>query len=195
MPLIHLDEPKHSVKISIERVKQILKLKPQVIVFEWPQESKLETYNEFLPLHKPKKKLAALKVNLCKLAKEYPHLIGTIKIFEAIEKLWNKNKQVLLFSMDGPVELTSIKVPRGNVNTIWNYLRERFMAKALGKIENKYSRAKIIVLCHNYHWKNLKFLLQKPIKSDIRNYYFRNRDVKPFLTNKIIRKYWNKFKV
>ncbi|HKZ49384.1 MAG TPA: hypothetical protein VJ110_00025 [Candidatus Nanoarchaeia archaeon] len=185
MPLIHLDEPKHSVKVSTRHAKQILKLEPYAIVFEWPREFKFDK----------SKKWAALKVNLRKHAKEYPHLIGAIKIFEAIEKLRKKSKRVLLFSMDGPVELTSIKGTGGEVNAIWNYLRERFMAKTLSKIKSKYPRAKLVVLCHNYHWKNLKFLLRKPAKSDIRNYYFQNRDVKPFLTNKIIKKYWNKFKV
>lgn len=204
MVLIHLDEPKHTVKISIKKAKEVLKLKPDIVIFEYPQRSEPGTfYNQFSPKDKPKNKFKKLKQNLRKSVRKYPWVIGDIKIFEAIEKLWDKNRQILLFNMDGPAELTSlcdkiVKSQNRFLFDVWNYLREQYMVKTIRQVRNKFPHAKIVVLCHNSHWKNIKFLLRNLSKKEIKNYYFSKIDnyIKFDLKKyKVIQKYWNKLKI
>lgn len=176
--LIHLDEPKHTARISIRKAGQILKLKPDVILFEYPQ--------EFKPTIK----------KLRESVKRYPWLIGDIKIFEAIEKLRSQDRKVLLFNIDGPVELTSAGEGTKDLeNMVWNFLREQYMIKVIKKVKSRFPRAKIVVLCHNFHWKNIKFLLQKSSKKEIKKHYNFLGFSKINLKNKVLRKYWNRLGV
>lgn len=175
--LIHFNEPEHTAKLSIRKAKQILKLKPNIILFEYVQ--------EFKPTIE---KLRAA-------TKKYRWLIGDIKIFEAIEKLRNQGRRVLIFNIDGPSELTSAGVgTKGMENMVWNFLREQYMIRVVRKVKSRFPRAKILVLCHNYHWKNIRFLLRKPSKKEIRKHYYFLGFSKFNLKNKILRKYWDKFK-
>jgi|SRR3989338_1031884 len=180
MPLIHLDEPKHSAENCEKQAKQILKIKPDVILFEFPQESKPGSdYNRFLPKNKPYEKFNATKKGFRKISKLYPWSTGEIAILEAIETLWKQGHQVLLFNMDGPQEITRLcdqtdfnKTPL--LFEIINYFREQHMIRTIKKIQRRYPSKKIIVLCSNWHWKRLQFLLRTRNK---------NKIIKPFLPN------------
>ncbi len=204
MTLIHLNEPKHTLRVSIKKANEILKIKPDIILFEYPQDSEPGTfYNRFLPSKKPMKRFEKLKQSLRKSARKYPWLIGDVKIFEAIEKLWCKNKQVLLFNMDGHSELTAlcdrIVMSRNRLLfDVWNYLREQHMIKTIRKVRNEFPRSKIVIICHNSHWRNIEFLLRNPSKKEINDYYFSRIDeyIKFDLKKyKILQKYWNKLKI
>ncbi|MBU3958078.1 MAG: hypothetical protein KKB25_03305 [Nanoarchaeota archaeon] len=203
MTLIHLNEPKHTVRASIKKTKEILKIKPYIILFEYPQDSEPGTfYNKFLPSKKPLKRFKRLKQNLRKHARKYPWLIGDVKIFEMIERLWRENKQVLLFNMDGPSKLTALcdKIVRSRnrlLFDVWNYLREQYMIKTIRKVKNEFPRSKIVIICHDYHWKNIEFLLRNPSKKEVNKYYFSRIDeyIKFDLKKyKILQNYWNKLK-
>jgi len=204
MTLIHLNEPKHTVRASIKKAKEVLKIKPDIILFEYPQDSEPGTfYNKFLPSKKPLERFEKMKQNLRKSARKYPWLIGDVKIFEIVEMLWHKNKQVLLFNMDGPSDLTAlcdrIVASRNRLLfDIWNYLREQYMIKIIRKVKSEFPRSKIVIICHNSHWRNIQFLLRSPSKKEISDYYFSRieeyveYDLRKYKT---LQKYWNKLKI
>ena len=56
MKLIHLKEPKHSKEINLKHAKDILKIKPDIILFEYPQDKKdLSYFNKFTSSKKTNK--------------------------------------------------------------------------------------------------------------------------------------------
>lgn len=78
MKLIHVEEPEHKEEISVKKAKGILKIKPDIVLFEYPKDSEPGTfYNKFLPSKKPMKKFEKLKSNLRKSARLYPWLVET----------------------------------------------------------------------------------------------------------------------
>ncbi|MFH0987188.1 MAG: hypothetical protein V1911_04050 [Candidatus Micrarchaeota archaeon] len=182
MVLIHLDEPRHSAKISRDQAKKILKIRPDIVVFEYPQDSSPgEFFNKFSPKNKPLKKFWKIKKGFLKQVKKYPWLKGDVEVLEAIEKLWSEGRQVFLYNMDAPRKITKIcdeKEAFENrlLHDALNRIREQYMIKMINKISKKHKRKKIIVLCHDYHWKNLKFLMKKPSKRNISEHYFSNVD-------------------
>lgn len=199
--IIHIDEPKHSQKIVNNQAKAILKFKPDAILFELPKQKNfsLSYFNQFSPKKKPKQKIEKLKQNYKIASKKYPWLKSEYKIFDSIEKLWNNRKNVHLFEIDAPVELTKAgEGTKGLSNLIWNYLREKYMVENIKKIKSKYPDKTLLLFCHNFHWKNIQFLLKNPSKEKIKNYYFiKNRINKSFKEieselkkNQVLYKYW-----
>jgi len=203
MRLIHIEESEHKNEISYRKAKEILKIKPNVILFEYPihEGSSLSDFNKFEPKEKPKQEIEGWKRGLAVSSKKYPWLKAEYKIIEAIEQLWIRGKQIYLFEIDGPVELTSLKGTKSQLNNIvWNYLREKYMIENIRKMEARINKKSIVmILCHNFHWKNIQFLLKKPQKEKIWDYYFvKNgitkspRQIQHELKkqNKILYKYW-----
>jgi len=178
MALIHISESKHTVQNSLKKARAIKKLKPDIVIFEYPKDSEPGIYyNKFSPNKKPLVKFNKVKQGLTKGARKHPWLAGDVKIFEEIENLWSSGKQVLLFNMDGPRELTVLcdKIVKSQNRfhfDVWNYCREQYMIKTIKQVRAKHPKAKIIVLCHNSHWESIKFLLSNPSKQAIKKYYF-----------------------
>ena len=105
MKLIHVEEPKHDEKIAHNKAKIILKIKPDVILFEFPaQNYSLSNFNKFESKEKPKQEIEKWKRGYEISAKKYPWLKSEYKIVEAIGELWNQGKQIYLFEIDAPVE-------------------------------------------------------------------------------------------
>jgi hypothetical protein len=200
--IIHIDEPKHSQKVVSNQAKAILKFQPDAILFESPKQKNfsLSYFNQFSPEKKPKQRIEKLKQYYKTASKKYPWLKSEYKIFGAIEKLWDNGKNVSLFEIDAPVELTSVgEGTRGLLNIIWNYLREKYMVENIKKIKSKRKNKTVLIFCHNFHWKNIQFLLKNPSKNQIRNYFFTKNGINKSLKeieselkdkNKTLYKYW-----
>ena len=201
MKLIHIDEPRHSRKVIEKQAEAILKIKPDIILFELPRVGELSYFNKFKPKNKPHERIDNIKEHFSALSKYYPWFASFYKIIEAVEQLWSKGKQVYLYEIDGPVELTSAgEGKRGVQNVVWNYLREKFMLESIKRLNRRFPRKKALLFCHNFHWGNLNFLLKKPSKKEIWNHYFKiignvtpewvERELRR--KNKVLYKYWKK---
>ena len=198
MRLVHVKEPEHEEEAASKKAEKILKIKPDVILFEYPvkEDFSLSYFNKFNPEKKPKDKIKELKKGYEISSKKYPWLKTEYKIFEAIEKLWDDGKQVYLFEIDAPVELTSVENTKGLLNIVWNFLRETYMIENIKKIESRFDKDKVaLVFCHDFHWKNIQFLLKNPGKEEIWNHYFMQKSPKEIEVeleqkNKILHKFW-----
>lgn len=205
MKLVHFNEKEHSAKNLNAKAKKIINFKPNIVLLEYPKETQVffNEINRFSPLEKPKKKVERFKKSLIINSKKYPWLKADIKVIEEIEKLWNKNKQVYLFAIDGYVELTSVKLHNGLSNLVWNYLRELYMSENIKKLKQRFSKKKILIFCHNYHWKNIQYILKHYSKNKIWNYYFKKEGIASVKElenrikkrNKILYKYWKMKKI
>jgi len=170
--IIHLDEKEHTKDVHLRISKEILDITPDVILFEFPRHdnSDFDKLNIYEPLDK-------CNVLIKRIRKNNKRAQGDFNlIFDSIEKIWSKNKQVTLFNFDAPPELTSeiSNLPYGMTieNLVWNYLRERYMANFLLSYKESWVNKKVVFLCHNFHWMNVKFSLNNVSKSEIWNYYF-----------------------
>lgn len=171
--LIHLDEKEHSQEIHQIIAKEILDINPEAIIFEFPRHSK-SLFKE-LNVSKPRdksKKLLQINRERNKQAQGNFNII-----FDSIEKIWfEQNKQILLFEFDAPIDLTSeiINFEYGMTteHLVWNFLREKYMVNFLLENKDSFINKKVLVLCHNFHWANIKFLLNLPSKEKVWKYYF-----------------------
>ena len=163
-----------------------------MIIFENPKDS-------FNPNN-----LSQWKKTTNKNIKKYPWIKADLKIIESIELL-KKEKKVLLFNMDAPREITSlheliIKLQDRFYFDLWNLVREKYMLDCINKAKKKTS-GKILVFCHNSHWKNIKLLLTNK-KTNLKKLYFKNsfdkNNYKINFNNKIARilkKYYSILKI
>ncbi len=189
MKLIHIEEPEHKEEISNKKAEEILKIKPDAILFEYPvpERNSLSDFNNFSPKEKPKQRIDAWKKSYAKYSEKYHWLKSEYKIIEAIEQLWNEEKQTYLFEIDGPIGLTSIGETKDSLKglqiIVWNYIREKFMAENIRNIESFLDKKAgkegvVLIFCHDTHWKNIRFLLKNPSKNEIQKYYFSRRGIK-----------------
>jgi len=210
--LIHISEPKHTVRQSLRKAKAVLEYKPDIILFEYPMNGKTpETvFNQYSPVRKPRKRMEEWKNSFRQkeLLKVHPWLKGDIKILENIERLWREGQQVMLYTIDAPVELTSQMFWAGKDKDVWpcwviNFLREQCMIKNLNYVEKKHQskeNPKVLVFMGNWHWANIKFLRKNPSKKEMWDRYFgKFRELEPGnIENKIkekskvLFKYWRK---
>ena len=206
MKLIHVNEPKHTSKVTLRQAELISRIKPDAILFEWPasKHSTLKIYNKYKPRDKPDYRIKRWKAAMKISSKRYPWFKTFHKVITAIENLWKDGRQVYLYEIDAPAELTGIGYEKLNkyANMVWCYLREVFMVENIRTIESIFKRrkkdTKIMLLCANFHWNNIQFLLKRPSKNEIWKHYFvgcgfdspkdLTRELKD--KNKIIYKYW-----
>ena len=179
MRLVHVEEPEHTPEGNIKKAEVIRETRPHAILFEWPTEVgfSLSEFNVFRPDEKPKKWLESVKEDYAKSSERYPWLKTRHIMIEAIEELWKEGRQVYLFEIDGPGELTAAAeadvLHRGWLNPAWNYLREVYMHHNINKIEGRMEEgATGLVICHDMHWRNIQFLRGKPSKEQIWDHYF-----------------------
>ncbi len=212
LKLIHIDEPKHTIRNSLKKARAVLKHRPGIILFEYPMRGKGPevVFNRYSPKKKPWKKWAAWKTFFGRkeLVKTHPWLKGDSRILENIEKLWKEDQQALLYLIDAPVELTSQMVWASRDRDLWpcwvtNFLREQYMIGNFDYVEKKHQEAgdlKILVFIANWHWENIKFLRRNPPKREIWERYFkqfkeltpRNIEGKIKEKNRILLKYWGR---
>ncbi len=201
MKLIHVPESEHNHGVSRKKANAILKLRPDVIFFEYPscRKNSLSTFNKFEPAGKPREKIDEWKASIRNAAEQYPWLREENRIIEAVEYLWKKGRQVYLFEIDGPENLTNIGETAGPFNIAWNYLREIYMKRNLRRGERKKPKGTGLVLCHDFHWKNIQFLMKNPNQKQIWDHYFVRNGItttpKEFENelkkeNKMLYKYW-----
>jgi len=162
--IIHFNESKHSLENSLKKASFILKQKPSAIIFENPKDS-------FNPNN-----LSRWEKTTKQHIKKYPWIKADLKIIESI-KILKKKQNVLLFNMDAPRKLTSLHEPIVKLQDrfyfdLWNLIRERYMSDCIKKAKQKI-KGKILIFCHNSHWKNLRLLLTNK-KIDIQKLYFKN---------------------
>ena len=207
MKLIHFNEPAHTKKIEIKISKQILKVKSDAILFEFPKGSfgGIEKFNKYKPKNKPKYLIENWKGNLLLSSKKINSLKGTIEIVKNIEKLWNNGHQIYLYNIDAPAELSKLGLYKrysGKLSYnlrfwIWIFLREKIMISNIKKIYKnlklKIKNPKLLVKCHNFHWRNITFLLKNPDRKKIEHYYFskfsRNEIKSVLMKEKVLRKW------
>lgn len=102
-----------------------------------------------------------------------------------IAALWKEDHQVYVYPTDGPSKLTAewLEVwnhmyPCAKKNWLWwvqIYLRERFMANHISYVIRQHQNLEkpiILVYLQRFHWQHVKFLLTKPSKREIWDYYF-----------------------
>ena len=170
---IHLDEDDHTNENCVRIARQIEEIMPEIIIFELPRQSNhpFETLNTQKPNNKSQILINIININSLQARGNY------LAIYETIKKIWfEKQHQIFLFRFDAPFELTSncLTLPEEwqIEGIVWNYLREKYMSQFIDINDDLFKDKKNIIQCHNNHWENIKFLLQKPSKELIWNHYF-----------------------
>lgn len=160
-------------KIDSRQAKAVLKHKPDIILFEYPQENKTpETiFNKYSPDKKPKKEVEKIIKMLKKAGKKYPWILSDIKVFENIQKLWSERKQVYLYFIDAPRKITSYRLdehgkspkPFPKIKKYewwWKQMseREEYMKRHLKWVLKKHKNKdlKILVFLEKFHWLHVK---------------------------------------
>jgi len=215
-PIYHQVNCREQNKVDLRQAKAVLKYKPDIIIFELPEKnnSPETVFNKYNCRQKPVVKIKLIKKNLKKSAKQFGYALSDIKVWENIEYLWQQEKNVLLYNIDGPTELRQEffevwqnMYPSAKKNWLWwvsIYLRDRIMANHLQSILKKYKFQKnpvILIFLQNFHWQHVKFLLKNPTSQEIWQYYFGKFSEINIKTishrikknNKLFYRYWKKY--
>jgi len=213
-PIYHQYDCKEDHSLDLRQAKAVLKHKPDIIILEYPNNSKTPSLllNKYSALEKPRhlveKRLKDFPKDVLKI---HPWVKADTIMWKNINTLWQENHQVLVYAVDAPSNLTGewLEIwnhvyPCAKKNWVWwvkIYLREKIMAKNFQWILDNYSVKKnpeILIFLQNFHWKHVQFLMKKPTKNEIWNYYFGNfseinrqtigRKIKDL--NEIFYKYW-----
>lgn len=189
-------------KLDLRQSQAVLRYKPDFIFLEYPGTS-------LKPIVQP------VKVSK-KIIARYPWTASDNYLWANISRLWKSGVSTRVFAIDGPPDLVTQvtqprydypyndKNPRKSTNLFWwvrIFLRELFMAKKLGKILKRYqvkNDAVCLIFLEKFHWEHVKFLLSKPAKQKVWEFYFgrfKNLDRKKITElirkeNKILFKYW-----
>jgi len=207
---------KETDELDLRQANAALEYKPDIIILEYPNNHKTPglEFNKYDALKKPKSLVKnKLKGLPNKVLKIHPWAKADQVMWQNIANLWKKDHQVLMYAVDAPSELTKewLDVWRGTYpcakkNWVWwlhIYLRERIMANNIQWILKNYKGKEnpiILIFLQSFHWDHVKFLLKKPSKKEIWDYYFdkfpevnkNNIAVKIKSLNKIFYKYWKK---
>jgi hypothetical protein len=205
-------------EIDLRQADAVIKYKPDIIVFELPQDSKepSKIFNRYSCKNKPFKKIEEIIKNLKKASKNYPYVASDIIVWENIKKLWEQGINTQIYNIDSPTKLRkefnlfkkpiSVEYPavrRDWLFWVYLYLREVYMTKNMQMILRKYSKKNLtILIClQSIHWDHTSFLLTNPSKEKIWEYYFgRFKELKPNKNienrikerSKILYNYWKK---
>ena len=186
-------------KIDLRQSRAVLKYKPDLIFLEY-------STNYLKPITRPSRISK-------EVIKKYPWTESDNFMWDNIAGLWKKKYKTLVFPVDGPHDLLidayvypcNEKQPRKTTNLFWwtrIYLRECFMTKNISKASGQYKQKQkpvILIFLQSFHWYDVKFLLSKPSKQKIWDFYFgrfkklNRRDMPAILKkeNKILFKYWS----
>ncbi len=213
-PIYFQFDCKESNELDLRQANAVIKYKPDIIILEYPNNNKTpdSQFNNYSALKKPKKLVRGrLKEFSKEVLKIHPWVKADTIMWKNIVNLWEKNHQIFVYTVDAPNELTrewlevwSHMYPCAEKNWLWwvkIYLREKIMAKNIQWILDNYQKKetpKILIFLQNFHWDHVKFLLNKPTKKEIWNYYFGNFPeidkqsigLRISKLNKLFYKYW-----
>ena len=204
-------------KADYRQANSVLKYRPDIIIYEMPEKNGKPDliFNKYAPNKKPLKEVDKRIEGMKEAAKTWPYAISEARTWENIRQLWQEGHDVLLFNVDAPRELRAEfyevwnhMYPCAKKNWLWwvqIYLRERIMANHMEKIladlpDDK--KLTMLMFLQSFHWDHVKFLLTKPNKEEIWDYYFgkfqkevtvQNIEAKIKNNNKIFSKYWAKY--
>jgi hypothetical protein len=199
------------------RAQYVLKYKPDIIIFESANDNKdpSTVFNKYSCESKPVKLVHAYIKNLRKEAGVPGNgdAASDIPLWENILKLWGKSHNVLLYNVDGSTELRGeffevwkYMYPCATKNWLWwvhIYLREKYMVRDIEYVLNQHKNKEkltVAIFLESFHWEHVKFLLKKPSKKQIWEYYFKrfkevtrkNIGKKIHDNNKVFYKYWER---
>ena len=206
-----------SKKLDFRQARAVLKYKPDIVILENPCGKSIpdRKMNHFGPLEKPKEILKNMAAPYSKrILKIHPWAKSDQTTRKNIVKLWKRGHQVLMFSTDGPPELTGELLfvwkhtyPCAMRNWVWwvqIYLREKYMARNIRWVLDNYKEKEkpvILIFLQSFHWRHVRFLLKNPSKKEIWEYYFgrfadevTRKDISIQIKNlnKVFYKYWKK---
>jgi len=180
---------KEGKKIDLRQANAVLRHRPDVIIFEAPINSLSPSliYNKYSPSRKPFREVEKHKKMLKSVAKKAPWVASDIYVYENIVSIWKAGHDVKLYNADAPQELLQVNL---KIDDNWNpkpyrrgthfqwwvriYLREKIMAWHIAQIFSQYKNENptILIFLQKFHWRNVQFLLSKPSKKQIYEYYF-----------------------
>lgn len=203
--------------LDLRQANAVLKYKPDIIILEHPNNNKTpdSQFNKYSATKKPKKLVnEKLKSFSKELLRIHPWANSDTFMWKNISKFWENGHQILVYTADAPNELTGelLEVwlhayPCVKKNWFWwvqIYLRERIMANNVQWILRNYKGKEnptTLIFLQSFHWDHVKFLLKKPSKKEIWNYYFskfsevNRNDIgkKIKYLNVVFYKYWKKY--
>ncbi len=109
---------KESNELDMRQADAILKYKPDIIILEYPNNNKTPNLplNKYSALKKPKNLVKKrLKKFSDKVLKIHPWAEADTIMWKNVASLWEKDHQVLIYSVDAPNELTE------ELREVWNY--------------------------------------------------------------------------
>ena len=195
--------------------RAILKYRPEFLFLEIGSSTgNPDTiFNRYSPNKKPLREVRKIQAALRRNAKRFRYAKSNVLMWDNIVKLWKEGHDVLVFNTDSPDELRreffevwNHMYPDAKKNWLWwvrIYLRERYMARNIQWAIKHYPRKKqsvALVQFGGFHWRHVKFLLNRPSKKEVWNYYFKKfSEISPVTIepkireqNKVFHKYWRK---
>lgn len=190
--------------IDLRQAKAVLRHKPDIIVLEYPSNNKFPSDVKTTP------KEILNEKNI----KAMPWIRSDIMMWKNIEILKKSGHEFSVYKIDGPNDLVNEYFivwqnmhPCALKNWFWwvqVFLREQYMAKNLRWILNKHQDnkdLKVLVFLQSFHWTHVKFVLNKPTRKKLWQYYFgkfkevapKNITEKIKKENKIFYKHWKRF--
>ena len=94
-------------KIDLRQANAVSKYKPDIIVFEFPEDSKepSKIFNRYACKNKPLKKVDEIIRNLKKASKKYPYVLSDIVVWKNIKKLWEQGINTQIYNIDSPTKM------------------------------------------------------------------------------------------
>lgn len=174
-------------KPDFEQARAVLEYKPDVIIFEKAFNGRTPNtvYNRYVCANKPVHLVREYQRFLNKQSKNYGDALSGVPLWDNILKLWKDEHNVQLYNVDGSDELRreffevwKYMYPCALKNWLWwvrIYLREKYMADHVTWVLDKHkSKDEVVVaiFLQSFHWEHVEFLLTKPTKAKVWEYYF-----------------------
>lgn len=201
-PIIYNVSCIESAKLDLHQAKAIVRYKPDIIFLEYPNNSavakSIKKHGGFSS--------ATMQAN--------PWVRSDIVMWENIKKLRDTGHTLDVYGVDGPTRLVTemnaewgYMYPCALKNWFWwvrIYLRERYMAEHIAAVLKNYKGKKnpvILVFLQSFHWDHTQFILGKPTKKELWDYYFgKFENINSAIVadtlkkrNKVLYSYWQKF--
>lgn len=194
--------------IDLRQANAIKRYHPRIVLLEYPNNDRTTafSFNKYSAKRKPLRVVRKIQDSLKRVARKNPWVLSDVQMWENIISEWGNGNNLLVYKVDGPTDLVS----SGNVANDFRgiphhikwwvriYLREQFMLKNTQYILRKHPKENTLVFLQSFHWNNVEFLLNDPLKSDVWDRYFgRFRELnraeleKKIKYDKTLLKYWN----
>lgn len=208
---------KETKQLDLRQANAVLEHKPDIIILEYPNNNKTpdSPFNKYQAQMKPKELLEErLKGFPKEVIRIHPWVKADEIMWKNIVQLWSEGHQIMVYTTDGPNELTrellevwNYTYPCVKKNWLWwvrIYLRERIMANNMNWILTNYKgvpNPTTLIFLQSFHWNNVQFLMGNPTKNEVYNYYFGKfpevgkKDIAGRIKslNKVFYKYWTRY--